>query len=213
MHLRRLACFLLGCWLMGSVLMLCVTSWNSDAADALAGSHSPETSKLFAPLRGEQVRMLVFHMANDASRSYGAVWEIMQLVIGLGIAVALFLERRTRLYSIAIGLMLLLVLFECFVILPQLDWLGRSVDFVPWKTSSPTRDQYWNLRAVFLGMESLKLLIGFGLTAILLTLRSRRRGQRPELVEIETSEARPQSLRKTRTSSKSRDSREHPTGT
>lgn len=202
---------------MGSVLMLCVNSWNYDAADALAKSHSPETTKLFAALRAEQARMLVFHIVNEASRSYGTAWEIMQFVIGLAAALALFLERRTRWYPIGIGLMLLLVLFEWFVILPQLDWLGRSVDFVPSKVNSPTRDQYWNLRAVFLGMESLKLLIGAGLTVTLLSIRSRTRGQPREQVETETnpgsSDARPRSLRRRRTSSKSRRSGEHPTGT
>lgn len=193
--------------------MLCVTSWNYDAAAALAASHSPETTRLFAPLRGDQARMLIFLMANEASRSYGTAWEIMQIVIGLGAALALFLERRTRLYTIGIGLMLLLVLFEGFVILPQLDWLGRSVDSVPWKVSSPARDQYWNLRAVFLTMESLKLLLGFGLAGTLLVLRTRSRTQRPEVMQLENNEARPQSLRKTRSTAPSRRSREHPTGT
>lgn len=213
MHLRRLACFLLGSWLTGSVLMLCVTTWNYEAADALAGSHSPETTKLFYPLRGEQARMLVFHISNEASRSYGTAWESLQLAIGLAVAAALFLERRTRFYSIGIGLMLVLVLFECYAILPQLDWLGRSADFVSWRVNSQTRDQYWNLRAVFLGMESLKMLLGLGITGALLIARSRGRSELTQVEALESNQERPQSLRKTRTRSSSHGSRKHSTST
>ncbi|MDQ6758980.1 MAG: hypothetical protein M3Z32_03810 [Acidobacteriota bacterium] len=209
MHLRRLACFLLGGWLMGSVLMLFVTSWNYDAADVVARSHSSDLAKVVGPLSGEQARMLFFHMANEATRSYGVAWEIMQMVIGLATAAALFLERRTRLYTIGVGLMLLLVLFECSVILPQLDYVGRSVDFVPWNATSSMRDQYWSLRAVFLGMDTLKLLLGVGITAALLTLRNRSRERPPIEDDSETTDPRPESLRKTRTRVNSRSSREH----
>ena len=197
---------------MGSVLMLCVTSWNYDAAAAVAGSHSPETAKLLFPLRGEQARMLVFHIANEVTRSYSGAWEALQLIVGLGAAAALFLERRTRLYTIGIGFMLLVVIFEWLVILPQLNYIGSSVDMVPWKMNSPVRDQYWNLRAVFVAMECLKLLLGAGLAAALLIIRSRTQAQRTEAEDLVTTGARPESLRKTRTRSRSR-SREHSTGT
>src|SRR5205814_9625952 len=108
-------------------------------------------------LTGEQARMLMFFMANEASRSYFTLWESVQLLMGLGTAVALFLERRTRLYSAGVGLMLLLVLFEWLGVLPQLDWLGRSIEFVPWKMDSSARGQYWNLQAVYLGVQTVKL--------------------------------------------------------
>jgi hypothetical protein len=207
MHLRRIACFLLGGWLVGSVLMLCVTSWNYDAAGDVFRSPSPEMTQMLAKLPGEEARMLLFHAANEASRSYGTVWEIAQLVIGFSTATALFLERRTRFYSAGIALMLLLVLFECFVILPQLDWVGRSVDFVSWKVYSSARDQYWNLRAVFLGIESVKLLVGTGVAAALLIARSRSRPNRPNHQEAE--EATPQPVRRRRSRSTSGSSGEH----
>ncbi|MGI8744500.1 MAG: hypothetical protein ACR2NN_18380 [Bryobacteraceae bacterium] len=191
MHLRRIACFLLGGWLVGSALMLFITSWNYDAASDVFRSPSPEMAKMLAELPGEEARMLLFHMANEASRSYGTAWGITQLVMGFSTAVALFLERRTRFYSAGIGLMLLLVLFECFVILPQLEWVGRSVDFVSWKVYSSARDQYWNLRAVFLGIESVKLLVGAGVTVALLVARSRSRSIRPEDEESGAGEAPP----------------------
>ena len=194
--------------------MLCVTSWNYDAAAAIAASHSPRIAKLLVPLRGEQARMLIFHIANEATRSYGTAWEATQVLIGLGAAAALFLERRTRLYIIGVGVMLLVAIFEWLVILPQLGYLGSSVDLVPWNLNSPTRDQYWNLRAVFIGMESLKLLLGAGLAAALLVIRGKSQAQRTESEDpMTTSGVRPQSLRKTRTRSRSSGSREHSTRT
>ena len=194
---------------MGSVLMLCVTSWNDESASAVAGSHSPQTAKALFPLRGEQARMAVFYITNEATRSYGTVWEVMQFVIGLATAGALFLERRTRLYTIAIAVMLLVVIFEWLVILPHLGYLGSSIDMVPWNTSSAARDQYWNLRAVFIGMETLKLLLGAGLTGALLVIRTRSRSQSTDLPDpVLTTGERSERRRKSRAGS-----REHTTRT
>jgi hypothetical protein len=189
MHLRRIACFLLGGWLIGSLLMLFVNSANYDAADDVLRSPPPQATKLLSNLTGEQARMVMFFMANEASRSYVTVWECMQLLMGLGTAASLFLERRTRFYSAGVGLMLLLVLFEWLVILPQLDWLGRSIEFIQWKVDSSARAQYWNLRAVYLGVETVKLLVGAGVVAALLIMRNRSRVSRRETGEAETNEA------------------------
>lgn len=207
MHLRRIACFLLGGWMIGSVLMLCVTGWNYDAAADVASSPGPELAKLLAKLPGEQGRMLLFHMANEANRSYGTVWETTQLLIGFSTAFVLFLERRTRFYSVAIGVMLLLVLFECFIIIPQSDWVGRSVDFVPWNVYSAARDQYWNLRGLFISMEVLKLLVGAGVTGALLMTRSYLRFSPTELAETELKAERSPRPGKSRT--RTRTSGEH----
>lgn len=188
MHLRRIACSLLGGWIIGSMLMLFVNSANYDAAEDALRSPPAEAAKLLSSLTGEQARMVMFFMANEASRSYVTFWEPIQLLMGFGTAVSLFLERRTRFYSAGVGLMLLLVLFEWLVILPQLDWLGRSIEFVPWKLYSSARGQYWNLRAVYLGVETVKLLVGGLLIAALLIMRSRSRGSKREAMEPETNE-------------------------
>jgi hypothetical protein len=211
MHLRRIAFFLLGGWLVGSVLMLFVTSANYDAADAVLRSPPPQAAKLLSTLPREQDRMLLFFMANEASRSYNGFWGFLQLLIGFGTGVSLFLERRTRFYSAGIGLMLLLVLFEWLVILPQLDWLGRSVDFVPWKAYSNIRDQYWNLRAVYLGVEIVKMLVGAGVVTALLIMRTRPRGIRRETGESELNEATPTRSHRSRRARGS--SGEHTAGT
>src|SRR5205807_5686186 len=144
----------------------------------------PQATKLLSTIGSEQRRMLLFFVANEASRSHETTWELLQLLMGFGTAIALFLDRRTRLYSAGIGLMLLLVLFELLVILPQLDWLGRSNGFVSWKVSSITRNQYWNLHAVYLGVGIVKLLVGAAVAAALFFMRSRSRGARTESTEI-----------------------------
>lgn len=189
MHLRRIACFLLGGWLIGSVLMVFVTSSNYDAAEDVLRSPPPEAAKLLANLPGEQGRMLLFFIANEIGRGYIPIWQSIQVLLGLATAVTLFLERRTRYYSAGVGLMLLLVLFEWLVVLPQLDWLGRSVDFVPWRDDSSARNQYWNLRAVYLGVETVKLLVGALVVAALIVMRTRSRGLHGEIGKAELNEA------------------------
>lgn len=189
--------------MMGSLVMLYVSSSNYDAAGDVLRGPSAQTARILNRLPGEDGRMLLFHMANEATRSYGAAWELVQLAIGLPAAFLLFLERRTRFYSIGVGLMLLVVLFEYFVLLPQLDWLGRTADFVSWKVTSTPRDQYWNLRAVFLGIEVLKLLVGAGVSGALLTVRSRSQVTRPPESETKSEElraARPTPVRRRRSS-------------
>lgn len=188
MHLRRIALFLLGGWLVGSVLALLISTSNYEAADAILRSPPPEAAKMLAALPGEHGRMLMFFVANEATRSFSGLWEPLQLLLGFGTGLALFLERRTRFYSAGIGLMVLLVLFEWLAILPQLDWLGRSIDFVAWKVYSSTRDQYWNLQAVYLGVGAVKLLVGTGVAAALLFMRTRSRSSRQETLDPESGE-------------------------
>ena len=133
--------------------------------------------------------MLLFYMADEASRSYTTAWSVLQLVLALPTAAILLVERRTRYYSIGVGLMLLLVLFEWLVITPQLDWLGRTIDFIPAKTASTTRNQYWNLRAVYLWIEILKILLGTGVTCMLVIMRTRARTAVTDRIQPELEEA------------------------
>ena len=196
MRLRRLACFLLGGWLLGSILALLTADSNFETADALLRIRAPETAKLLSKLEGEEQRMLMFFMAEEASRASTAIWQIMQIWLGIGTVVTLFLERHTRFYSAWAGLMLLLVLFEWLAVTPQLNWLGRSIDFVPWKLYSNTRDQYWNLRGVYLGVEAVKLLAGALIVAALLHGRKRRsQNEEREHERNESGAKREQSIR------------------
>ncbi len=189
--------------------MLLVTGVNSEAVDDVLRGPPPSAVTVLKKLNGEQARMLLSYMADEASRSYTTAWSVLQLVLAIPALGILLMERRTRYYTIGVALMLLLVLFEWLVITPQLDWLGRTVDFVPWKTRSATRDQYWNLRAVYLGMEILKILLGAGVTVMLVIMRSRPRAVTAELTQLQPPE---EGARRRRTR-RSRSSGEHTSGT
>jgi hypothetical protein len=184
MHFRRIAAFLLGAWLAGTLLMLWVSNQNQESAAALVRAPGPETTKMILTLGQEQVRMLTSFVANEANRAYAVVWEWFQVFLGLVAVCVLLMERKNRVEAAGCIAMVILVLFEALFVSPELAYLGRGVDFVPWRAFNAARDQYWSLNAVFLGMETLKIILGLGVVASLFVVRSRRRTRRHD-AEVE----------------------------
>ncbi len=177
MRNRRIICFLTGIWLGVSAMLAFTVMQDFNTVDDLLKS-PPELAVNALKAAGPDARTLLRYSAGAQNVARFEIWELAQIVFGIVIVTVLFVESSTRKLSILALGMLLLVLFEHFKLTPELAWLARSVEFVPWNNESHVRDQFWNLHRVYTILECVKAALGISLTAVLITQRNVKRVRR-----------------------------------
>ena len=167
MHYSRISAFLLGGLLIGSLFMGFVATGNFQTVSEILKSPPPQAEKMIKALGDENARLLLRYQAGEENRLFFQTWETAQLVLGLLLAVLLFLMGNRRLLAGFAGAMLILTIFQHFKITPELVWQGRSIDFVPVGGDPSARQQFGRLHAAYGMIEVVKLLllivIGIGL--------------------------------------------------
>jgi hypothetical protein len=176
MHTRRLAAFLLGGWIAGSIFMVTLVITNLRAANSAFQGTMPEPVHQMLQNAGlENVRMLVQFHASEMTRTYLSRWELLQIVLGIGFLFVLVFATHTRRAPLFFGgMMVVLVAFLHFFIAPELAYIGRQLDFVPRDSNIDLRLRLWMLTQVYFVLDAVKVLIGLGLAAYLFYFRSRR---------------------------------------
>jgi len=153
MHHQRIASFLLGAWILGSLFMIFVATQNFKMADALGRADT------HAILRS---------MAGDLNQLFFVTWERAELILGIALTGVLFFGLKTRLLGALSAAQLLLVAVQHFLVTPQMLTLSAHLD------SAAQASQFGKLHAIYGIMEIVKLLIAFGLAALLLPTWRRR---------------------------------------
>jgi hypothetical protein len=185
MHHTRIAAFLLGSLLLGSLFLTFVATRNFRAVDAMLGAPPPEAAKMIQTLGHSNARQLLRYLAGEENRSYFETWEIAQIVLGLALTGILLFGVENRLLASLAGAMLILALFQHFKITPDMLWLGRSIDFVPAAAESQARDQFWKLHGIYSGIEVVKMLLAITVAGFLFPMRRRRVRQRIEVDSVD----------------------------
>jgi hypothetical protein len=174
MHHLRIAAFLVGAWLLGSLFLAFVATRNFHAVDAVLNAPPSEASKMIQTLGHENARQLLRYLAGEENRSFFEAWEITQLILGIALTGFLLAGSEKRLLAGLAGALLTLTLFQHLKITPDLLWMGRSIDFLPGTAESQTRDQFWKLHGIYGGIEVFKMLLAVTIAAFLFPLRRRR---------------------------------------
>jgi hypothetical protein len=174
MHHTRIAAFLLGSLLLGSLFLVFVATRNFRAVDTVLDAPPPEASKMIQTLGHSNARQLLRYLAGEENRSYFQTWELTQIVLGLALTGVLLFGVENRLLASLAGAMLVLALFQHFKITPDMLWLGRSIDFVPAAAESQSRDQFWKLHGIYSGIELVKMLLALTTAGFLFRLKRRR---------------------------------------
>ena len=177
MHYRRIAAFLLGTWLAGSVFMTFVATGNFGTVDTVLKSAEPPLSNMIQTLGKENARLFLRHLAGEENRSYFQTWEIAQFIVGVLLTGLLWIKVANRLLAGLSGAMLILVLFVHFKVTPEIAWLGRSIEFIPGTAESQARNQFWRLHTLYGVIELVKLLLGVLIAGFLFTMRRRGRAR------------------------------------
>jgi hypothetical protein len=185
MHHSRIAAFLLGCWLLGSLFLTFVATWNFHTVDAVLTSPPPEAAKMIQTLGDQNARQLLCYLAGEENRGFFEVWEPAQAVFGTALVGFLLFGIEKRLLAGLAGAMLILTLFQQFKITPELSWMGRSIDFVPSAVESQVRDQFWKLHGIYSGIEVVKMLLAVAIAGFLFSMRRRRSRQRAEIDPVD----------------------------
>lgn len=177
MHLRRIAAFLLGGWLAGSLIVLIACFSNFASVDeAMADTHA-EAQRIAALLGAESARMYLSSLVAFENARLLSGWELTQAPLGILTAFMLFLERPRRVLVALPVVMLLLVGFEHVLLTPEIAWLSQALAFGN-ETVSGQRGRLDNIHSIYGFVEVAKLLIGLGLAIILFMMRSGRRSRK-----------------------------------
>jgi hypothetical protein len=184
MHLRRLACFVLGMWIAGSLFMTLVAIQNFRSVDRLLESPAPELSLQLDKLGRDTARTVFRHQVSEQNRWYFQFWEVVQLGLGAAL-VFLLLGTHSGKGTIALSsLMLAIAAAQYWALTPALVVLGRSIDWADRALPSGERNHFWTLHHAYSGMEVVKWLAGL-LLAVRLLRRSPSKGHDDLRAEFE----------------------------
>ncbi len=174
MHTRRIAAFLLGAWLLGTVLMAVVAFEIFGVIDQVVAA--PAAGSLIARIGADNARLFLRYYAASCNQLIFNYWESAQIVFGIALAATLLFARYvSRLAAAASAVMVVLVLFLHFVIEPELAFVDRNL------ASDPALQRNAGmLGGVYSAIEIVKFLIGAALAAYLFAFKngSRRRVRR-----------------------------------
>jgi len=190
MRHTRIAAFLLGAWLLGTLFMIFVATQNFQTVDRVMKNPQPEAYKMILALGNDSARQLLRYVAGEENRYFFENWELAQLVLGVLLTGLLIFGVESRMLAGFSGAMLVLTIFEHLKITPEMAWLGRSFDFLPWTAESLSRDQFWKLHGVYSAIEIMKILLAFVIAGFLFQMRQRRPKQRVQVKAVDYSQHR-----------------------
>ncbi len=190
MHWHRIAAFLLGCLMLGSLFTIFVAAENFVTVDRVLAAPSHQAGQMFQTLGPENARLLLRHLAGEENRLFFTSWEQAQLALGALLAAVLLLAIKSRLLAGMAGAMVIVVLFQHFRVTPELIALGRLVDFGG-GAASPAYSQFWRLHGLYGGLEVVKLALLIIAAGILLFARRRKTLELAEVSAVSSSFAEP----------------------
>ena len=153
MHNQRIASFLLGAWIMGSLFMIYVATQNFQMADSLSttGGHA-----------------ILREMAGRLNQLFFVKWELAELALGIAIAALAWFGMRSLLTSALAAVPLALVAVQHFFVTPRMLTLSAQLD------TAALANEFGRLHAMYGISEVVKLVLLFALAAILLPAWRRR---------------------------------------
>lgn len=171
MHTRRLATFLLGAWITGSLFMGFVAIQNFEGVNRVLEAPVEPAQRMIQILTYWPARSLLRYQASEFNRFYFERWEWTQIILGVALAITLLVGTRGNWIAVSVCLfMLLLVLFQRFFVMPEITWSGRALDF---DSESPLRGRFVRLHVIYSAVEITKMVLAFGLTTYLFAFRGR----------------------------------------
>jgi hypothetical protein len=172
MHHRRMACFVMGLWIGGTLLAAYFVARNAAGFDELLAGPTPAAAKALDKIGKEAASSLLRYQASELNRLYVGRWEVAQMLLGICIAAILYLGTHVnRLMVVACGLLVVLTGFMHFVLTPEIVWLGRQLDFAA--PSSGGQKRLWVLQVLYIGLEVLKFTLACAITGYLFVFKTR----------------------------------------
>jgi hypothetical protein len=173
MHRHRIATFLAGCLILGSLFMIFVATQNFATVDRVLAAPPSQAAPMLETLGSENARLLLRYLAGEENRLFFTSWELAQIALGALLTAILWLGIKSRLLAGLAGAMLIIALFQHFRVTPEMIALGRLVDFGG-AAGSAAYGQFWRLHGLYGVLEVAKLALLMVVAAILLFTRRKR---------------------------------------
>ncbi len=160
MHTRRLASFLIGAWLLGSLLVtFVVVPAMHRQTDAILSSPPQALSKDIEDLGADVARLMLAYQASEATRFVYEIWGIVQIGMACAlVATVLFTAHRSKFLIVTALLIAVLACIQVFYVIPTLRATGRVIDFLPLSANSPARETNHIFQVWYQVCEVLKIL-------------------------------------------------------
>ena len=179
-----MATFLLGAWIAGSLFTAAFALLSLRAPAIVMSVPHPEVVRASNQIGWEQTGTLLRHAAAEESRFLLKRWDQVQVLLGAGLFLCLFLGTQRRpLPMVLCAIMLVMVLFQ-LGINTELAYRGKETDFPPGSTALGPTTRYLLLQETFIGAEIMKYVAGLILVSLLFVFRTgRRRGKNADEVD------------------------------
>lgn len=169
MHTRRVGAFLIGSWLLGSLLIAFISSQVFVNVDRFLNSPPAQIAKELDDIGPDMMRQILRYQASQHSRHIIETWEVMQLGLGGALlATSVLTAHRSRFVIASSALMMAIVLFMYFHLTPIMNALARSFDFLPLTAALQERENYNRYSVWYHVLEILKVTLGIVITGRLL---------------------------------------------
>ena len=169
MHNRRFGAFLIGAWLIGTVMVWFATSQGLLNVERTLSTPPQQVAKEFDDMGPDVTRQILRHQAMQLNRRIVETWEIMQLgMAGALLATSFLTTHRSKTTIISAILLMILSAFAAFYLTPAMNALGRSYDFLPPTAALREREAFQRLDVWHRVTNVLSLLIAGLITARLL---------------------------------------------
>jgi hypothetical protein len=168
---RRLSTLLLGAWLGASILTDVAVTQNFQTVDRfLEAPGNPGTSAELNALGRARERVLLRRNAGEENNWIFLNWERVEFAVGAGLFLLLLFGERPRKGMLVLSVVLLaIVAAEHFLLTARITDLGRIVDDLP--ATDSRYKTFWTLHGFYSGLDILKMLVMFGLGALMATPR------------------------------------------
>ncbi len=126
---HRIAAFLSGCLIVGSLFMIFVATQNFQTVDRVLVSPPAEAAQMFQTLGPDSSRLLLRYLAGEENRLFFVNWELAEIALGLALTATLLFAIRSGLLAGMAGGMVIIAVFQRFRVTPEMISLGRLIDF------------------------------------------------------------------------------------
>src|SRR5262245_30248577 len=129
MHSRRFTTLVLGLWIGITAAMLFVAINNFRGVDRLLEAPHSEAARMTGKLGSDAARQLLRYQASELNRFFFDWFGLTQIALSVLLAISvLFATNGNKLMLALTGILILLVLFEKFLLVPEITYLGRTID-------------------------------------------------------------------------------------
>jgi hypothetical protein len=162
MHTRRLAAFLLGAWLLGSIVVgFLVAPAAFKQVESVLATPPSAIGREIEEVGSDIMRLILRYQASELNRFVFDAWGVIQLGLAAATLSSVVLTAHRSKFLIVVALaMAAIVCIQALYITPSLKTLGRQIDFLPQTANSAERESHQSYHMWYQVLEVLKLLFG-----------------------------------------------------